>query len=256
VSINGGSPTVTTKLRCLVLVTAMFVGAALGATGTATAGSNFGLDYILNSECCGSNNLTGTRSSIDAPGFNFGPQNQSGDIARVAAEYDGPNGAALLAQIGMAQTNNFNFDNCGGRSTLTNWWEYKPYSTSTMNYTCAWLSTIGTQGTTFKYSVKSPPSCASCWQLFLDGVLQKQVDLGLGVATQVYAGGELASCFTCTRPLQGLVEACYACAVGDTQWQRYNINDTYTTIGSSHIENDTGYWTITSDHSPFRLHHD
>jgi hypothetical protein len=238
-----------------VITSAIVTAAALAAVGGATAGANFGFNYILNSECCGDNWLEGTRASIDAPGFNFSPQYQSLDLARVVAEningsYD------MLVQTGIAQTNSINFGVCGQRSTLSNFWEYKPYSTSTTNYTCAWLATIGTQRTTFKYSVRGAPNTGSQWQIFVDGVLQKQVDLGVGVATTVYAGGELASCVGCTRPLQGLVEACYACATGDTQWQRFNFNNTWTTIGSSHTRNDTGYWTITSNHSPFRLHHD
>ena len=111
------------------------------------AGANFGFNYIINSEYCGTNYLTGSRVSIDAPAYNFGPTAATGDIARVVAENDDPSsGSAMLVQIGMAQTNGFGYDQCGGRTTLTNFWEYKPYSTSTTNYTCAWLSSIGTQG--------------------------------------------------------------------------------------------------------------
>ena len=225
--------------------------------GSGNGSANFGFNYIINSECCGTNYLTGSRVSIDAPGYNFEPTAATGDIARVVVENDDPSsGSAMLVQIGMAQTNGFGYEQCGGRTTLTNFWEYKPYSTSTTNYTCAWLSSIGTQATHYKYSAKSVPGAGSVWDIFLDGVLQKEVDLGIGVATIVYAGGELSSCSTCTRPLSGMIEACYACAVGDTQWQRFTINGATTTIGGAHTRNDTGYWTISNPISPFRLHHD
>jgi hypothetical protein len=152
-------------------------------------------------------------------------------------------------QIGFGKTNSAPLSDCLGRSSLTNFWEYKIYDFGTM-YHCAWLDGEPlVLEAPRRYSVLRRASSSTgnetTWGAFLDGERKLSMNILYDGAEQVYAGGELDNCTTCQWIPDGAMHGCIACA-GSTPWQRTSSEGSvgWVDIGAATNVNTDGDWAI------------
>lgn len=206
-----------------------------------SAFANFGGKLVLDSCCV----LRGNRAGIQAPSSNFSLPSYSLGAIRVSAERDTGTQWGVI-QVGFAQTNDANAGECGSRSSLTHYWEYKIYGDGSFPYHCAWLDgTPLVYGATKLYTVyrklESATGNTTTWQANIDGVQKLVANVSFDGATHVTATGELQGSSS------GSLSGCYACA-GSNAWQRTSAagSTLWTTISSAQNINSDGAWSIGS----------
>lgn len=246
----------TARVRAAQRLFAAFV-ACLGVAVTAAAHAppanavinNFGGKF-LDSDCCV---LRGTRSGIQAPGSQFQLPNGTDGVVRVAAESHTL--ATGIIQIGFSMQNNASVDDCGSRSSLTHFWEYK-VNLEGAPFHCGWIDgTPVVLGGTALYTVARSSSGVGVWHANLNGVQRLQVDVNFSSAHRIVASGELIR--EIAEP-DGTIDACYACA-GSNAWARTSVADPgsadWTEIQSATNINTDGQWSIDPLPGAWGIHH-
>ena len=196
----------------------------------------------------------GTRAAIRTPESDFQLPGGTLAVFRVAAQ-DFPSRDSGQLQAGFGMTNNASM-NCGGRSSLTYFYEFIAGPSSP--FVCRWLDISGVDPP-FQYGhsrvftvARDSSECGSgestkTWRVWVD-------DLALFCATWVnrlkvgpiQAGGEIAHR---TEILRAQMSACYGCS-GARVWQKaYNVSvggPSWKTIRSAQNEPESQSrgWTI------------
>jgi hypothetical protein len=220
------------------------------------ANPNFGAKYLSQSCCV----LRGNRAGIYAPSNSYSLPSGVLGLMRVEAQRTSSTAIGLI-QIGYGKTNNLSFSDCGNRSTLTNFWEYRVY-TQGSTYHCAWLTGEPLVfGAPRRYSILRRGSWATgnetTWGAYLDGTQKLSINILFDGAEHIYVGGELNKCFTCSGLPDGDMHGWYG-ASGSTPWQRTSTEGggNWVTVGQATNLNSDGDWAIGGPlPGPFVIHH-
>jgi hypothetical protein len=229
----------------------------LAAAPSAGASQNWGIEYLTNSCCV----IQGNRSAILSPGVDYTMPTGTVEAQTSFAQNTG-SGYAGLIQIGMGHgAVDAGFSTCGVQTTLTNFYEWKPWTQSNSDYTCGKLSTIGTAVTNSKYSVMhvyDPYQFQGTWDAFLNGVLQVSANVGFATPTHVHVGSEFNNGYP--FPAQGNTWACYGCN-GGNPWERATraygdpSGQSWTQVMQSTGRYDDAGWTHGTAPTPFSISH-
>jgi hypothetical protein len=240
----------------IVVVALTFSLVALVAPGQAPADPNFGFKYVHQSCCV----LRGTSAGLYAPSTSYPLPSGVLGVMRVSAERNLGNVGGLI-QIGYGKTNGLVLDDCGSRSSLTNYWEYRRY-TSGAGYHCAWLDgeplvfDAPRHYAVLRRSSQSTGN-ATTWGAFLDGTRKLSINILFDGAEIILAGGELNNCSSCSGLPDGAMHGWYGDA-GSTYWQRSSAEGggNWVTINSATNYNTDGQWAIGGPlPGPFVIHH-
>jgi hypothetical protein len=159
--------------------------------------------------------------------------------------------AAGLIQAGIAVTGpNAPLDDCGTKVNGHDFVEYKPVSSSSINYSCFWYGTAFV-GSSKKYTV-GKTSCQGCYDAHIDGQTVASVNLATsqgtaGNADLVLVGSEVTQDDTSQN---GYFNFGDTGASGDTPWQwssQQLSSNTWTTVGRGdidHCENTNGHFNF------------
>jgi hypothetical protein len=243
-------------VRIAVLALAFSLLASV-TPGEAAADPNFGFKYVDQSCCV----LRGTSAGLYAPSTTYPLPSGVLGLMRVSAQRTCCGDVGGLIQIGYGKTNNLLFSDCGSRSSLTNYWEYKKY-TAGANYHCAWLDG---EPLVFdaprQYAVlrrlSQSTGKTTTWGAFIDGTRKLSINILFDGAEIILAGGELNNCFSCTSIPDGAMHGWYGDA-GSTYWQRSSVEGggNWVTINSATNWNTDGQWEIGGPlPGPFVIHH-
>lgn len=181
----------------------------------------------------------GNRSHIQAPTADCELDHLHVCAVRVIAEaYSSGESDSGLIQVGFAQSNELPVDDCGYRTTLHNFWEYKVSVAGAPTH-CAWLDGVPVQYgksklyTVFRKLQSTTITNVTTWEARIEGTQQLVVNVKFNGADDVAATGELTRDKTnALSYAHGGVSGCYGCSGSSTyptpiQWQMT------TTAGSS-----------------------
>jgi hypothetical protein len=242
-------------VRVILLGSVGFGLVALLAPEKAAADPNFGFKY-KDQSCCV---LRGTRAGLYPPDNTYPVPSGVLALMRVSAQRVFADVSGLI-QIGFGKTNSITFDNCGQRSSLTNYWEYRKF-TAGSDYFCAWLDgepVVLDAPRLYMVLRRASASTGNetTWEAKLDGLRHLSVNILFDGAELILAGGELNNCFSCSGLPDGAMHGWYG-ASGSTAWQRTSTEGggNWVTITSATNYNSDGQWAIGNLPGPFVIHH-
>lgn len=147
----------------------------------------------------------------------------------VAEAYTSGESDQGLIQVGFAQSNGLDLDDCGYRTTLHHYWEYK-LAISGAPFHCAWLDNDAVvKGASKLYTVfrkvrSTTITNDTTWEARIEGAQKLALNVHFDGADNVGASGELVRSGVPFGFSHGGLSACYGCSGSATypttiQWQ-------------------------------------